>query len=466
MRLMERREQGDLLVDLREDLATRWVPDAIADVDLNEAIAHPRVGDGDVRLVDVPRVGGGVRRAPVLSGSALSALRCAVHPLRQFSNEVLDPAVCGYRVGATGDVSYSEEYRRFRAFADAMSDQSSWVVIADVSNFFDSVTPHAIRLALRNDFEPAVEPVVDLLHQFQARGVVGLPAGYGDARLIANAVLAPVDRAVGPRFTRWIDDYRVFTATRAEADGVVRAFRAALGALDLRLNDAKLEIMPSLEYRRARHGMPLDSVYHPQDEPEAAVRAALRSVFISAVSMGDRRRLRFVLPRLARELDPAAIDYAFAALHANSVDAPRLVHYLSAFTSEATVTARIRALSVDRTLSDWVLMRIVPLLCRIDLDNETLDAISHRAENTDSSLLWGLLVRLLAVQRHERTFDLLNRPQDVRDSRAAVAAFVDLDIEVPDSLRTPATEATVQALERRAAHGIAHAPLPMVESLL
>ncbi len=466
MRLIERRGHSDLRVDLAEDLATRWVPDVIADVDLDEAIRDPRVDEEDVRLVDVPRADGGVRRAPVLSGSALSALRSAVQPLRQISDEILDPAVCGYRVGATGAVSYSEEYRRFRAFAEALSEESSWVVVADVSNFFDSVSPHAVRLALRHDFEPAIDPIVDLLHQLRARGVAGLPAGYGDARLIANAVLAPVDRALGAPFTRWIDDYRIFASTKAEADGVVRSLRNALGQFDLQLKDTKLEIMPTLEYRRIRHGVPLDSVYHPQDEPEDTVRAALRSVFIGAVSTGDRRRLRFVLPRLARELDPAAIDYAFAALHAGSIDAPRLAHYLSVFVSDAAVATRIRALSVDPAVSDWVLMRIVPLLCRINLDESALSVISNRAATTDSSLLWGLLVRLLAVHRHTTVLHLLNRPEGVRDHRAAVAAFIDLGYELPGSMQTAATEATVQALDRRAVDATGSVPLPDVESLL
>ncbi|MDN4171320.1 RNA-directed DNA polymerase [Nocardioides sp. SOB77] len=466
MRLIERRVHSDLLVDLAEDLATRWVPDVLADVDLGEAVLDPRVAKEDVRLTDVPRVGGGVRRAPVLSGSALSALRSAVQPLREVSDEVLDPAVCGYRLGATGDVSYSEEYRRFRAFAEALSEQSSWVVVADVSNFFDSVSPHAVRLALRSDFESAIEPMVDLLLQFRRRGVAGLPAGYGDARLIANAVLAPVDRALGVPFTRWIDDYRIFTSTRAEADRVVQSLRNALGQLDMRLNDAKLEIMPTLEYRRTRHGVPLDSVYHPQDEPENAVSAALRSVFISAVSTGDRRRLRFVLPRLARELDPSAIDYAFAALHANSIDAPRLVHYLSAFASDDAVAARIRALASEPALSDWVLMRIVPLLCRIDLDEGAFSAIRKRATTTDSSLLWGLLIRTLAVHHHAPTLNFLTRPEGVQDSRAAAAALMDLGSEVPGWMRTAASEATIRALERRAGDGSGGAPLPKVESLL
>lgn len=347
MLVIERRAHDDLLVDLTEDLATRWVPDALADVDLGEAIMDPRIAQEDVRFADVPRADGGSRRAPVLSGSALSALRCAVEPLRRISDEVLDPAVCGYRVGATGDVSYSEEYRRFRAFAEALGEESSWVVVADVRNFFDSVSSHAVRLSLRHGFESAIEPTVDVINQLRGRGVAGLPAGYGDARLIANAVLAPVDRALRAPFTRWIDDYRVFASTRAEADDVVRSLRNALGVLGLRLNDAKLEVMPTLEYRRARHGVPLDSVYHPQDEPGNVVRTALRSVFISAVSTGDRRQLRFVLPRLAQELDPVAIGYALAALQANGIEAPRLVHYLSAFLSDAAVAARIRDLSID-----------------------------------------------------------------------------------------------------------------------
>lgn len=466
MGLTEVHGHEDLVSDLAEDLATRWVPDVLADVDIAETVLDARIDDEAIRLVTVPRANGGARHVPVLSGSALGALRKSVEPLRRISEEALDPAVCGYRMGATGDVSYSEEYRRFRSFTEALGEESSWVIVADVRNFFDSVTPETVRLALRNNLEVAAEPIIDLLRQLRSEGVAGLPAGYGDARLIANAVLAPVDRALGVPFTRWVDDYRIFVSSRAEADRVVGSLRKALDQLGLALNESKLEITLTLDYRHIRHGAPLDSVYHPQDESEDVVRTALRSVFISAASTGDRRKLRFALPRLAQEHDSVAVDYALLALHASSIDAPRLVHYLATFVEDPGVAMRVRGLMLDPDVSDWVLMRIVPLLYRIDLDEVVLSAISRRVSTTDSSLLWGLLIRLLAVHRPSATLDLASRPEQVRDHRALAAAYADLGSDVPESLRTTATESAARALARRVTDDVRDVPLPRIDSLL
>jgi hypothetical protein len=187
-------------------------------------------------------------------------------------------------------------------------------------------------------------------------------------------------------------------------------------------------------------------------------------VFIEAVSTDDRRRLRFALPRLAREGDPIAIDYAFAALRTNSIDAPRIVHYLSSFLSDTAVAERVGALGIDPDVSEWVLMRIVPLLCRISLDEVTLSAIAKRAGQTNSSLLWGLLIRVLSVHGSAIALDMLRRPENIRDHRAAAAAFLDLGYELPLSMETPATTAAARALEHL--DESCQAPLPKVESLL
>lgn len=460
MGTMERQTRGDLAGEFAEDLATRWIPDVLADFDIDEAVRFPYIGEQDVRYVFVPRVSGGVRRAPVLSGSALGAIREAVEPVRRVSDDILQPSVCGYRVGATGDVSYSDEYRRFRSFAEALSDESAWVVVADVKNFFDSVSVRAMQVALEGDFDEAIEPVKDLMGRFASRGLTGLPAGYGDARLLANALLSPVDNALNVPFTRWIDDYRLFASTRAEAERAIRTLSDGLARLGLELNDSKLAVMTSLEYRRRRHGVQLDSVYHPQDEPTEAVRAGLRSVFVDAISERDRRRLRFVLPRLAQQGDPVAVEYALTALRSNSIDAPRMVNYLSAFVGEPTLTSQIVTVASTAATSDWILMRLAPLLFRVELDQYSIAAIVGRLQQTDSTLLWGLLVRLLAVHQRADELGPIFQTGPLPDYRAVVGAHADLGIDVDVSWLVKAPS-TVRALESSG-----RAPLPKAESLL
>lgn len=429
MRLGHSSELVGLAADLAEDVATRWVPDVIADCDLSTAVLRPAVREEDVRFVDVPRPGGAPRRVPVLSGAALGALRLAVQPLRQVSESVLDPSVCGYRTGATGDVSYSQEYRRFRTFSRNLSDDSAWVVLADIESFFDSTAADGAGEALNRQFGQAVaSPVIDLMAKLHARGIPGLPAGYGDARLIANAVLAPVDATLKVPFTRWVDDYRLFASSEREAEGAALQLAQSLGEFGLCLNRSKFKILSSKEFRQVRLGVPLDSVYHAQDESPGAVHAALRAVFVDAIATGDRRRLRFALPRLAQEKDPVAIDYALAQLRENSIDSPRLVQYLSKFVECGNVAARVNSVAANPTLSDWTLMRLVPLLCQTGLDKRTGTALSERAKQTESSLLWGLLLRLLAVTGHRSVGDFLVEENFRRDRRAVAASFVDLGL--------------------------------------
>lgn len=447
--------------ELAEDLATRWVPDVIGDADVIEQLARPSVKQGDVLFVDVPKVGGGYRQAPMLSGSALSALRLAVEPALSLSDEVLDPAVCGYRRGASGSASYSEEYRRFRDFSWAMSEQCTVVVIADVRDFFRCVNGESLRRSLRFFDASTVQPISDVMRELARQGVEGLPAGYGDARLVANLVLSAVDEKIRVPFTRWVDDYRLFASSHDEASAAVKELRSALSHVGLQLNQSKLQVLDSMHYRSRRHGVPLDSVYHPQDEPSSEVRANLRSVFLRAVSEGNRRQLRFALPRLAKQSDDIAIPYAIQALSLNSVDAPRLVHYLSAFLGDQATVARIEALVQADSIHDWALARLVPVLTRVPLTDETVRALDARLASTQSPLVWGLLLRVLA--RRQAGTSVLRSVANckiVPDDRAVIAALWDIGTPVSAELRRRAS-ATVETLRN-----LGEAPLPKADTLL
>jgi hypothetical protein len=454
------REASELVDDLAEDRQTRWAPDVIADADLAEASRRPRVDSADVQLLSVPKPDGRQRSAPILSGSALAALRQAVEPLRALGDEALDPAVCGYRHGATGSSTYSEEYRRFREWAEALSDGSSVVVIADVSDFFASVTTLTLQRAIYDRYRGPWEPLEAFLGQMASLGVAGLPAGYGDARLVGNLVLAPVDRVIGAPFTRWVDDYRIFVANRVEADAAIDRMRDALRALGLELNDGKLQIVDVADYRSGRHGAPLDSVYHPQDESDAQVRANLRTVFADAVARGDRRLLRFALPRLAWEADSVAVPFALDALRDNSVDAPRLVDYLGSFVDDSRVQPAVEKMARDLETSDWILMRLFPLLCRLAIGRDTLGALQARFETSNSALVRGAILRVLSVHGKRDFVERALANADESQARALIAACFDLGLECPNWLAAAAPD-TFAALTR-----LGSAPLPEVESIL
>jgi len=449
-----------LACDFEEDIATRWVPDVLNSFDLDECLETPSLSKGDVQFVDVPKPDGGCRVAPVLSAQALRALRDAVAPLRQISDSILDPSVCGYRTGSTSGSAYSDEYMRFRDIGKALAEDHRYVVVADVQSFFGSVDADVVGATMLGPLGEAWQPIRQFLVGAKNVGILGLPAGYGDARLIANHVLGVADKSIGTSFTRWVDDYRIYAESPAVARRAIRRLGESLQGLGLKLNDKKLEIIRSDEYLARRHGAPLESVYHPKSEPHEAVRANLRAVFLQAVNEDNRRLLRFALPRLAEQKDTIAVQYALREIGQGSVDTPRLVFYLSAFLSGSDVREGIEILARTPELSPWTTMRLCPLLCSIALQEPTVEALRRAIEITQDPALWAALLRVLAVHgEKDLVVDQVANKQPL-DPRAAIGACVDVGQSVPKDLELLAPGTA------RAAASIAVVPHPTAYTLL
>jgi hypothetical protein len=57
---------------------------------------------------------------------------------------------------------------------------------------------------------------------------------------MANAVLLPIDRTLGPRpFVRWVDDYRIAVTSPRDAGAILARMDRELAALGLRRSGAK-----------------------------------------------------------------------------------------------------------------------------------------------------------------------------------------------------------------------------------
>ncbi|MDM4141920.1 MULTISPECIES: RNA-directed DNA polymerase [Mycobacterium] len=451
----------ELARDLHEDLATQWIPDVLGNFDLKKCLMAPGLTAADVQFVDVPRTDRGKRTVPVLSGSALRALRDAIAPLRQISEALLDPAVCGYRTGATYGGAYSDEYLRFRSIGDALAHEHRYVVVADVQSFFDSVDPELLSKKMPARVGNSWWRVHNFLLLASRSGIRGLPAGYGDARLIANHLLSGADAAIQRPFTRWVDDYRIFADTPREAECAAARLADALGDFGFKLNVQKLSLTTSQEYLTRKHGAPLESVYHPQMESGAVVRASLRTVFFRAVNDQDRRLLRFSLPRLATQKDDIAVEYAIQQLSQNSVDTPRLVYYLSRFLEHQNVRERVQGIVQGPVLWPWTLIRLCPLLCNIPLEGSTLESLARQLQSTDIPALWAAILRVMAVhEQAEVVVDEIASYENVPDPRAAIGALIDIGHTIPESLRSLAPQTAKVADESR------KLPLPSAYTLL
>jgi hypothetical protein len=144
--------------------------------------------------------------------------------------------------------SWRDERASFGARLAHLADDAGCVVFADVRECYRSIRPHVVGRALRSigcdPFRTA--RVVAFLRRLQAVGIVGLPVGPEPSAVLANAVLAAVDRrlaASGIRHLRWVDDVVAVAGGPVDAERVLAIVRAALAHVGLELNERKTRVV-------------------------------------------------------------------------------------------------------------------------------------------------------------------------------------------------------------------------------
>jgi hypothetical protein len=254
------------------ELATAWaevvahdrcrfeVPDPIGFADGGPGGAGWRGGPwaacGRVALpVPVDRPGGGTRVLAVLDPGVHARYRVLVARVAPAVERALGPGVAANRCqlgrGAIG--LRLEPWRRARRRHDRLvrslaagvrgRDSDGTLLRADVRRCYGSIGAGVVAEALRSvgaDREDVVGLGL-LLERFEADGIPGLPVGPEPSAVLANAVLAAVDRALsveGIRFVRWVDDV-VARAPGGDWAGALEAFRASLAGIGLRPAEEK-----------------------------------------------------------------------------------------------------------------------------------------------------------------------------------------------------------------------------------
>lgn len=209
-----------------------------------------------VRIVSVPKVGGGLRRLTVLGPDEAAAYARAVGRVTRAVERRLGPEVYANR--APGGVSL-EPWRTARArwrrsAADLL--RTGPVATMDVSTCYESITPQVAGRALGHLGAPhdATREIVRLLEVFRDAGVRGIPVGPAPSAILANAALAGVDerlRGRGVPFVRWVDDL-VLSASCTAALGVgERAVEDSLAEMGLASNPTKHHRFADPETARA-----------------------------------------------------------------------------------------------------------------------------------------------------------------------------------------------------------------------
>lgn len=247
--------------------------------------------------------------------------------IEQARVPVADNSVFSYRfVKPNSDGRIFDDNVNWHSFmqaSNAAAEKFPFVILCDISDFYSRVYHHRVENALKwlKTKPGVVKRIVDVLQVFSGTVSYGLPVGGPASRLLAELALNGVDkllRGQGIRFCRFVDDYRIFCASKEEAYQRLIFLSEKLFNEGLSLQKTKTRILTSKEFRDEVN---LLLKAHQADEgslteEDKLLRLAIRFDPYSDTRVDDYEELKEQVSQvdiagiLARELEKTRIDSA------------------------------------------------------------------------------------------------------------------------------------------------------------
>lgn len=354
---------------LIEDVLDAWLSE------LHEEIGENGYHPSSVALVDVPKGAGSVRPGSLLSlrdevvytalvGAALPALAV------EFSWDDLPPDQ-SYRLLSVDRVEWTEDrikgWKRFRERSLGLIREGiNYVVITDVVGCYENISLRRLLSDLRDVGvpEPVVMSLTEVLNRWSTVGGRGIPQGYTASDLLAKLYLTRVDRALkeqGYRHLRYVDDFRLFCESRAEAKRALQELQRILRPRGLNIQSKKTHLLRSAEALAeiegvfqvllpvvARHKrevaelVSLDPVYSTEWELQAALaasgnapptevlRSAYQAHFMDPGAPFNPSLFHYLLNRLGAAEDPFAFVHVMGLLDVHPEETSSILDYVGA----------------------------------------------------------------------------------------------------------------------------------------
>lgn len=188
-------------------------------------------------------------------GPSIESARIPVSEETIFSYRFVKPTEEG------GIFDAEVNWRAFMAKSQTIASQKTekgepaypYVLVCDISDFYSRIYHHRIENALKwlRTKPETVKRIVDILQVFSGTVSYGLPVGGPASRLLAELAVNSVDklmRGEGIRFCRFVDDYRIFCASKEEAYQRLIFLSEKLFTEGLSLQKTKTRILTAKEF--------------------------------------------------------------------------------------------------------------------------------------------------------------------------------------------------------------------------
>ena len=192
-------------------------------------LAETDIGSADMRAhrqFEVPKPPLGFRVAHQLDPLDAILYAAMVYEMGPYieSHRAGSDTACAYRFQPTEDGDFyprDHGWRRYTARSREFARNSDHVLYVDIADFYNQLYHHRVSGALETFGVSAgrARKVEKYVGRFTARQSRGLPVGPSATHLLAEGSLADVDEFLkqqGVPFVRYIDDFRVFSSSRAE----------------------------------------------------------------------------------------------------------------------------------------------------------------------------------------------------------------------------------------------------------
>ncbi len=244
---------------------SRWLSSLSAAIE--QGNFRPNTG----RTVPVPKAQGQIRPGGELHLPDQVVYNALIQNIRGAIVTALGPANDSpdYSYQLRNDPAHVEWFNPFfapwRAFdrdsIRALDDGSQFVVVADIAGYYENIDLNTLRsdlngLGVDSGVLTLLMECLNRWPRIQRRGV---PQGYSPSDLLAKLYLHPVDltlRAEGYAHRRWVDDYRIFCNTEAEARRALSLLAEVLGRRGLVFQTAKSRVLRAVEARAKFNEVP------------------------------------------------------------------------------------------------------------------------------------------------------------------------------------------------------------------